>query len=79
MLLLVLSMLLAFVRLLRGPSLLDRVLALDLIGLAIIAMVATYSIHTEQPVLLRAATSLALVSFLATVSVALYVQRKGAL
>ncbi len=71
------STVIAFIRLLRGPSLADRVVALDLIGLAVVAMVAAYSIHTSQPVLLRAVTVLALISFLATVSFAYYLQRKG--
>jgi multicomponent Na+:H+ antiporter subunit F len=71
------SVVIAFVRLLMGPSLPDRVVALDLVGLAIVAVVATYSIYTNQPILLRAATALALISFLGTVAFAYYVQRKG--
>lgn len=74
---LAISVLCAFIRLLRGPSLPDRVVALDLIGLAVVAMVASYSTQTGQPVLLRAVTVLALISFLATVAFAYYVQRKG--
>jgi len=71
------SMGIAFIRVLRGPSLPDRVVALDLIGVSMVAIVATYSIHAHQPVLLRAATALALISFLATIAFAYYLQRKG--
>ena len=77
MVMLTVSIVIAFVRLLRGPSLPDRVIALDLIGIASVALIASYSIYTNQPVLLRAATALALISFLATIAFAYYLQRKG--
>jgi multicomponent Na+:H+ antiporter subunit F len=72
-----LAMLLGFVRLVRGPSLPDRVVALDLIGLIAVGMIACYDIVTEQPVLLDAATVVALVAFLGTAAFARYVQRRG--
>lgn len=72
-----LAILLAFVRLVCGPSLPDRVVALDLIGVLAVGMIAAYDVATEQPVLLDAATVLALVAFLGTVAFARYVERKG--
>jgi multicomponent Na+:H+ antiporter subunit F len=72
-----LALVLAFVRLARGPSLPDRVVALDLIGLIAVGMIACYDIVTEQPVLLDAATVVALVAFLGTAAFARYVQRRG--
>lgn len=71
------AILLAFFRLVRGPSLLDRVVCLDLIGTLSVGMIAAYDIATEQPVLLDAATVVALVAFLGTVAFARYVERKG--
>ncbi len=71
------SVAITFIRLVIGPSLPDRVVALDLAGLSIAALVAAYSIESQEPLLLRAATVLALISFLATVSFAYYIQRKG--
>lgn len=71
------AFLLAFVRLVRGPSVPDRVVALDLIAILIVAIVATYDIATEQPVLFDAAIVLALVAFLGTVAFARYVERSG--
>jgi multicomponent Na+:H+ antiporter subunit F len=71
------ALLLAFLRLVRGPSLLDRVVCLDLIGTLSVGMIAAYDIATEQPVLLDAATVVALVAFLGTVAFARYVERKG--
>ncbi len=71
-----LAMFLAFFRLVRGPSLPDRVVALDLIGIIAVGVIAAYDILTEQPVLLDAATVVALVAFLGTVAFARYVERR---
>jgi multicomponent Na+:H+ antiporter subunit F len=71
------ALFLAFIRLVRGPSLPDRVVALDLIGTVAVGVIAAYDIATEQPVLLDAATVVALVAFLGTVAFARYVERRG--
>ena len=70
-------MFLAFLRLVRGPSLPDRVVALDLIGTFAVGIIAAYDIATEQPILLDAATVVALVAFLGTVAFAHYVEKRG--
>lgn len=72
---LALAMMLAFVRLLRGPSLPDRVVAVDLLTTLSIGIIATYAIATEQTALLDVAIVLALVSFLGTVAFAYYIER----
>lgn len=64
-------------RLVRGPALPDRVVALDLMATIIIGMVAVYAMASAQPVLLHVAIGLALMMFLATVAFALYLE-KGA-
>jgi multicomponent Na+:H+ antiporter subunit F len=74
---LVLSMFLSFIRLARGPSLPDRVVALDLITVQIAAMLAVDTIATGQPVFLDAAIVLALIAFLSTVAFARYLERRG--
>ena len=71
------TMFLALYRLVRGPSLPDRVVAIDLIGTATVGAIAAYDILTEQPVLLDAATVVTLVAFLGTVAFARYVQQRG--
>lgn len=71
------AVILAFVRLVRGPSVPDRVVALDLIAVLVVAVVAAYNIATGQPVLFDAAIVLALVAFLGTVAFARYVERSG--
>lgn len=70
------AMLLAFIRLLRGPSLADRVVALDLMAVQAVGIIAVYDIATHEPVYLRVAIVLALIAFLGTVAFAYYIQRR---
>lgn len=69
------AMVTAFVRLVRGPTLPDRVVALDLMATLIIAISAAYSVVTDQPAYLDAAIVLALITFLGTVAFAYYLNR----
>jgi multicomponent Na+:H+ antiporter subunit F len=70
-----LALLLTFVRIVRGPSLPDRVVALELSGTLVVGIIAAYGILTAQPVVLDVAIALALVSFLGTVAFARYLER----
>jgi len=74
--LLSLSVVLAFVRLVLGPSLPDRVVALDLLSTIGIGAIAVYAIATGEAVFLDVASVLALVSFLSVVAFAHYLERK---
>ena len=69
------ALLLAFARLARGPSLPDRVVALDLIAMIVVGMIAVHLIQTRQPLLLDGAIALALIAFLSTVAFARYLER----
>lgn len=71
-----LAMFLAVIRLAIGPSLADRVVALDLIGVFAVGFIAAYDIFTAEPVLLDAATVVGLIAFLGTVAFARYLERK---
>jgi multicomponent Na+:H+ antiporter subunit F len=71
------ALLLAFVRLVRGPSLPDRVIALDLISILAAGITATYAIAARQAVFLDVAIVLALISFLGTVAFARYIEKQG--
>ena len=70
-----LALLLAFVRIVRGPSLPDRVVALELSGTLAVGIIAAYGILTTQPVVLDVAIALALVAFLGAVAFARYLER----
>lgn len=73
---LTMALLLAFVRLTRGPSLPDRVVALELITVVTVGFIAAYAIDVDQRVFLDAAIVVALISFLGTVAFARYVERR---
>ncbi|ACY16038.1 monovalent cation/H+ antiporter complex subunit F [Haliangium ochraceum] len=72
-----LALVLTCVRLLRGPTLPDRVVALDLATSIAVAFVLLFAIAFELPVLLDVALALALISFVGTVAFATYVERTG--
>jgi multicomponent Na+:H+ antiporter subunit F len=71
------ALLLAFMRLARGPSLSDRVIALDLIAVLAVGLIAMVAFEAEQAVFLDAAIVLALVAFLGTVAFARYLERRA--
>lgn len=71
--LLAITILLSFARLLRGPTLPDRVVALDMLTSVGIAITAVYAILTDNAVFLDVATILALISFLGTIAFARYI------
>ncbi|HRZ81648.1 MAG TPA: cation:proton antiporter [Candidatus Hydrogenedentes bacterium] len=71
------ALLLAVGRLLRGPTLPDRVVALDLISTLVVGIICMCALVFDQPVYLRDALVLAVVSFLGTVAFAYYVARGG--
>jgi multicomponent Na+:H+ antiporter subunit F len=66
----------AFVRLAIGPSLADRVVALDMMTITIIAFCGVYAVAVDDPSFLDVAIVLALVGFLATVALARYAERR---
>ena len=72
------ALFLVSLRLVRGPSLPDRVVALELISILVVGFIAAFDIATEQHVFLDVAIALALVSFLGSVAFARYIQ-KGAM
>ncbi|MEM9709542.1 MAG: cation:proton antiporter [Pseudomonadota bacterium] len=66
---------LALVRLVLGPSLPDRVVALDMMTVMIVSFCGVASIRYEEPAFLDVALALALVGFLATVALARFAER----
>lgn len=72
-----LSMVLTFIRLVRGPSLPDRVVALDQFATLVVGMIAVYSIESGRTEVLRSAIVLALISFLGTIAFARYAEKRG--
>ena len=74
---LILAMFLAFIRLAKGPSLPDRVVAFDVITVSVAGILAVDTIAVGHAVFLDAVIVLALISFLATVAFARYLERRS--
>lgn len=70
------SILLTFIRILRGPSLPDRVVAVDVLGAVAVTVMAAYAVATEETVFLDVALVVSLVSFLGTIGFAYYIDRR---
>ncbi len=77
LLLLAAGMVLALARLVYGPTLPDRVVALDLMSVLAVGAVAAFTVLTGHTVYLDAAIVLALISFLGTVAFARYITLRG--
>lgn len=73
-----LSLAVAFIRLARGPTLADRVVALDMMTVTIIAVCGVVAVATGVYAMLDVALVLALVGFLATVALARFAERRDA-
>ncbi|WP_339801631.1 monovalent cation/H+ antiporter complex subunit F [uncultured Marinobacter sp.] len=71
------ALLMAFIRLTRGPSLPDRVVALELIASIVVGYVGVHAINTNVSSLLDVAIVIALTAFLAAIGFARFVERGG--
>lgn len=74
---LALAMVLGFARIVRGPSLADRVVALDLIATAGVAQMAVAAIAFDLDVFLDVGILLALIGFVGTAAFARYIEQRG--
>ena len=68
---------LAFLRLVKGPVLADRVVAIDLMCTLGIAILCVYAVASNSPVFVDVGLVLALVSFLGTIAFARYMEIGG--
>lgn len=69
------SLLLAVVRLVKGPTLPDRIVAMDLIGVLVVGLIVLLAASSGVRATLDAAVVIALIGFVGTVAYATYVQR----
>ena len=70
-----LAMLLCGVRLLRGPSLPDRLLALDTLYVNTVALIVLLGLRWQTGLLFEAALIVALLGFVSTVALARFLSR----
>ncbi len=69
------ALLLAMVRLLKGPSLPDRVVALELIASITVGVIGLYAIRSGKDAYIDVTMVLALTAFLAAIGFARYLER----
>jgi len=69
------ALLVAFVRLVKGPTLPDRIVAMDLFGMLVVGLIVVLAGWSGVRATLDAAIVIALVGFLGTVAYATYVER----
>jgi multicomponent Na+:H+ antiporter subunit F len=72
-----LALLVSIVRIIIGPSIADRVLALDLMTVIAMGFIGAISVRTGLSLYLDIAIALALLGFLATIALARYILRRG--
>jgi len=70
-----LALLIAFVRLVKGPTLPDRIVAMDLFGVLVVGLIVVLAGSSGVRATLDAAIVIALVGFLGTIAYATYVER----
>ena len=68
---------LTFIRLGKGPTLPDRVISIDLIGVLLVCLLVLMAGVTAQQAFLDVALVMALISFVGTVAYARYIEREG--
>lgn len=68
---------LAVLRLVRGPSVPDRVISLDLLAQIIVAGIAVGLALTREDTYLAVLVAVSLLSFVGTATVARFVERRG--
>ena len=69
------ALLLAFIRLVKGPTLPDRIVAMDLFGMLVVGIIVVLAGSSRVGATLDAAIVIALLGFLGTVAYATYVER----
>lgn len=70
-----LAMVLIFIRVIKGPRLMDRVVALDLLVIVGIGFISSYAILFNETVIIDVSLILALIAFLSTVAFTYYYEK----
>ncbi|MDY6822862.1 MAG: cation:proton antiporter [Thermodesulfobacteriota bacterium] len=73
--LLMMGLCLAFIRLVIGPDPADRIVALDLISVLIVAILGALTVYSGEKAFLDVAIAYALIAFLGTVALARFRER----
>lgn len=74
---LLIALLLSFVRLARGPSINDRIAAMDLISSIVIGFIIIYSVLLKSKFYIDVVIIISLVAFIGTVAISTYLKQKN--
>jgi multicomponent Na+:H+ antiporter subunit F len=69
------TIVIALIRIIKGPSMPDRAVALDMIGVNLISMIAVISIVLKTKAFLEAILILGILAFISTIAISKYVER----
>ncbi|MFW6246017.1 MAG: monovalent cation/H+ antiporter complex subunit F [Tangfeifania sp.] len=70
------ALILAFVRLLKGPAINDRIAAMDVIAVVVMAFVLVYSVLIQKAIYLDLPVIISLISFIGTVAISTYLKHR---
>lgn len=70
-----LSIAIALYRIIRGPSIPDRVIAMDMIGVNLISAIAVISILLKTKAFLEVILILGILAFISTIALSKYIER----
>jgi multicomponent Na+:H+ antiporter subunit F len=71
-----LAILLSLYRIIKGPSMPDRVVALDMIGVNLISAVAVFSVALSTHAFLEVILIVGILAFISTIALSRFVERK---
>ncbi len=74
---LLLALFFAFIRLIKGPSVNDRIAAMDVIASILLSFIVVYSIFINNALYFDIPVIISLISFIGTVAVSTYLKQKN--
>ena len=74
---LMMAMIITLVRLLKGPSINDRIAAMDLISSIIMGIILVYAVLIQNAIYFDVPIIISLISFIGTIAVSTYLKQKN--
>lgn len=71
------AMLITLVRLLKGPTINDRIAAMDLISSIIMGVILVYAVFIQNAIYFDVPLVISLISFIGTIAVSTYLKQKN--
>ncbi len=71
------AMIISLIRLIKGPTVSDRIAAMDLIASIIVGIVLVYSVMVQNAIYFDVPVIISLISFIGTIAVSTYLKQKN--